>query len=136
MQGLGELYEEEYVKATSGAADAVEERDAATKEEARLLLRGLFARLDALSHFHFAPKPVVEDMKVRAEVPALAMEEVAPQVRFLQFLCYNNSAESVDCLLNRFGFLAVASGHCARWPLKLAPSMASVRLLYLLRGLR
>ncbi len=45
-----------------------------------LLQQELFAKLDALSHFHFAPKPVVEDMAVRAEVPALAMEEVAPQV--------------------------------------------------------
>ena len=44
-------------------------------------LQALFARLDALSHFHFAPKPVVEDMAVRAEVPALALEEVAPQAR-------------------------------------------------------
>ncbi len=79
VQGLGELYEEEFVKASTGA-DAVEERDAATKAEARSLLKGLFARLDALSHFHFAPKPVVEDMAVRTEVPALAMEEVAPQV--------------------------------------------------------
>ena len=45
-----------------------------------MLLKSLFARLDALSHFHYAPKPIIEDMRVRAEVPALAMEDVAPQV--------------------------------------------------------
>lgn len=39
MQGLGDLYEEEYVKATWPGADAVDERDAATKAEARLLLK-------------------------------------------------------------------------------------------------
>ena len=39
LQGLGELYEEEYVKANRPATDAVEERDAAVKAEARSLLK-------------------------------------------------------------------------------------------------
>ena len=38
LQGLGELYEEEYVKATR-AQDVVEERDAATVAQARTLLK-------------------------------------------------------------------------------------------------
>lgn len=45
-------------------------------EQATLLFKALCSRLDALSHFNFAPKPVIEDMGVRADVPALAMEEV------------------------------------------------------------
>ncbi len=38
----------------------------------------MIAKLDALSHFHFAPKPVVEDLTVRTDVAAVAMEEAAP----------------------------------------------------------
>jgi len=35
-------------------------------------------KLDALTHFHFAPKPVVEDLNVRSDVAAVVMEEAAP----------------------------------------------------------
>lgn len=65
------------------AGNVVEDKDEKTRAEARLILRGLFAKLDALSHFHFAPKPIIKDMVVQREVPALAMEEVAPQVQIL-----------------------------------------------------
>ncbi|BDA50529.1 probable U3 small nucleolar ribonucleoprotein protein MPP10 at C-terminar half [Coccomyxa sp. Obi] len=78
-KGLGEIYEEEYVRAAAGGA-ATQDRDEKVRAEARSLVKALFAKLDALSHFHFAPKPVIEDLSVRADVPALAMEEVAPQV--------------------------------------------------------
>ena len=64
------------------AGNVVEDKDEKTRTEARLILRGLFAKLDALSHFHFAPKPIIKDMTVQREVPALAMEEIAPQVQF------------------------------------------------------
>lgn len=60
---------------------ATEDRQDGVRAEARALVAALAARLDALSHFHFAPRPVVEDLTVRADVPALAMEEVAPQVQ-------------------------------------------------------
>ena len=50
----------------------------------RTALRRLAAKLDALSHYSFAPRPVVEDMAIRADVPALAMEDVAPQVNAAQ----------------------------------------------------
>lgn len=82
-QGLGELYEEEYVQAAAGGA-AADDRDEKVRSEARGLVKLLFAKLDALSHFHFAPKPVVQDLSIRADVPALAMEEVAPQVGALR----------------------------------------------------
>lgn len=80
-QGLGEIYEEDYVRAAgSGAAP---DADEGVRAEARSLTKLLFAKLDALSHFQYAPKPYLEDLTVRADVPALAMEEVAPQARYL-----------------------------------------------------
>lgn len=72
------MYEEEFVRARAG--NVVEDKDEQTRAEARLVLKTLFAKLDALSHFHFAPKPIIKDMSVQREVPALTMEEVAPQV--------------------------------------------------------
>ena len=87
MQGLGDIYEEEFVAATvSGASTAVDKQDA-VRQEAKNLMKDLFGKLGALSHFHYAPKPVIEEMQVRADVPALAMEEVAPQVGMLAMYC-------------------------------------------------
>ncbi|KAK2630813.1 hypothetical protein QOZ80_UnG0725130 [Eleusine coracana subsp. coracana] len=45
--------------------------------EANALFKRICLKLDALSHFHFAPKPVIEDMSIQTNVPALAMEEIA-----------------------------------------------------------
>ena len=74
------MYEDEFVAATaSGASTAVDKQDA-LRQEAKKLMKELFGKLDALSHFHYAPKPVIEEMQVRSDVPALAMEEIAPQV--------------------------------------------------------
>ncbi|XP_062116242.1 M phase phosphoprotein 10 [Humulus lupulus] len=75
-KGLAEIYEEEYVQKTNVASTLpfVEEE----KQEASMLFKKLCLKLDALSHFHFTPKPVIEDMSIQANVPALAMEEIAP----------------------------------------------------------
>ncbi|EFJ14852.1 hypothetical protein SELMODRAFT_423082 [Selaginella moellendorffii] len=75
-KGLGELYEEEYMQ-SAGLASAPETEADKLKQEARDVFKRLCIKLDALAHFHFAPKPVIEDMAVK-DVPALAMEEVAP----------------------------------------------------------
>lgn len=79
-QGLGELYEEQYVSAATGVTSAAD-RHQPVRDEACRLMRELFVKLDSLTHFHFAPKPVLEELQVRSDVPALAMEEVAPQVK-------------------------------------------------------
>ncbi|GLJ40702.1 hypothetical protein SUGI_0840840 [Cryptomeria japonica] len=76
-KGLAELYEAEYMQRTGLAAAPTSSSDA-LKNEAALLFKKLCVKLDALSHFHFTPKPVIEDMSIQANVPALAMEEVAP----------------------------------------------------------
>lgn len=76
-KGLGEIYEEEYVEKTNLATAPSSFTDEA-KQEASLLFKKLCSKLDALSHYHYAPKPVIEDMSISVNVPALAMEEVAP----------------------------------------------------------
>ena len=81
VQGLGEIYEAEFVQARAAVTGtALEDKEEKVRGEARALTRALFAKLDALSHFQYAPKPVIEDLSIRTDVPALAMEEVAPQV--------------------------------------------------------
>ncbi|XP_031500862.1 M phase phosphoprotein 10 [Nymphaea colorata] len=77
QKGLAEIYEEEYMQKTGLAPTPLPFRDE-LKKEASLLFKKLCLKLDALSHFHFAPKPVIEDMSIQTNVPALAMEEVAP----------------------------------------------------------
>ncbi|XP_064949359.1 M phase phosphoprotein 10-like [Musa acuminata AAA Group] len=76
-KSLAEIYEEEYAQ-KSGLAPAILTVSDTLKNEASLLFKKLCSKLDALSHFHFAPKPVIEDMSIQVNVPALAMEEIAP----------------------------------------------------------
>ncbi|XP_021850737.1 M phase phosphoprotein 10 [Spinacia oleracea] len=76
-KGLGEIYEEEYAQ-QAGFVSAPLSMNDELKKEASDLFKRLCLKLDALSHFHFAPKPVVEDMSIQTNVPALTMEEVAP----------------------------------------------------------
>ena len=111
-QGLGELYAEEFVAAKTGGA--AEDKQEGARKEARALVAALTARLDALSHFHFAPKPIVEDLAVRADVPALALEEVAPQARPAQ--PGNVSGRGPWC----------DSARCCEWPGAWTPHAAAV----------
>ncbi|CAK7328875.1 unnamed protein product [Dovyalis caffra] len=76
-KGLADVYEEEYVQKTNPAAAPLSFSDE-QKKEASVLFKKLCLKLDALSHFNFAPKPVIEDMSIQANVPAFAMEEIAP----------------------------------------------------------
>ncbi|CAD6271515.1 unnamed protein product [Miscanthus lutarioriparius] len=76
-RGLAELYEDDYAQ-KAGIAPAPLSISDELKKEANTLFKRICLKLDALSHFHFAPKPVIEDMSVQANVPALAMEEIAP----------------------------------------------------------
>ncbi|KAL4377440.1 hypothetical protein GQ457_02G016670 [Hibiscus cannabinus] len=68
---------EEFVQKTDPASAPLTFSDE-LKKEASMLFKKLCLKLDALSHFHFTPKPVVEDMSIQTNVPALAMEEIAP----------------------------------------------------------
>jgi U3 small nucleolar RNA-associated protein MPP10 len=80
--GLGELYEREYLKKAVGFdKDAFEkqtEEDKA-KDEMKQLFANLCSKLDALSNYHFAPRPIADEAEARPlTVPAIAMEEVLP----------------------------------------------------------
>ena len=80
-KGLGDLYADDYVRAreaAEGKTAATEEKEDPLVVQARSLFRALTSKLDALSHFHFAPKPVMEEMSIKVDAPALQIEEVAP----------------------------------------------------------
>ncbi|XP_009103518.1 U3 small nucleolar ribonucleoprotein protein MPP10 [Brassica rapa] len=76
-KGLAEVYEEEYVQKSNPLFAPATFSDE-LKKEASMLFKKLCLKLDALSHFHFTPKPVIEEMSIQTNVPAIAMEEVAP----------------------------------------------------------
>ncbi|KAJ2808190.1 U3 snoRNP protein [Coemansia guatemalensis] len=79
-KSLAEEYEQEYMAQKAGDA-FVAESDAKLAESHRDIdcqMRSLFTQLDALSHFHFAPKPATADIEIRTNAPALQMEEKLP----------------------------------------------------------
>eukprot|EP00559_Dactyliosolen_fragilissimus_P000610 CAMPEP_0184864418 /NCGR_PEP_ID=MMETSP0580-20130426/14866_1 /TAXON_ID=1118495 /ORGANISM="Dactyliosolen fragilissimus" /LENGTH=939 /DNA_ID=CAMNT_0027363195 /DNA_START=41 /DNA_END=2860 /DNA_ORIENTATION=- len=80
--GLGELYEREYLKKVAkydkNAKEKQSEEEKA-KSEMKALFANLCSKLDALSNYHFAPRPVAEEAEVKTmSMPAIAMEEVLP----------------------------------------------------------
>ncbi|XP_075064217.1 U3 small nucleolar ribonucleoprotein MPP10 [Mixophyes fleayi] len=71
---LAEIYEQEYLKLNQ---TKTEEEENPKHVEIQKLMDGLFLKLDALSNFHFTPKPPVPEIKVVSNLPAISMEEVA-----------------------------------------------------------
>ncbi|XP_033841004.1 U3 small nucleolar ribonucleoprotein protein MPP10 [Periophthalmus magnuspinnatus] len=74
-QSLAEVYEQEYIKKIQ---QKTEEEENPAHVEIEKLMDTLFLKLDALSNFHFTPKPSVPEVKVVSNLPSIAMEEVAP----------------------------------------------------------
>uniref|UniRef100_A0A6Q2XCW8 U3 small nucleolar ribonucleoprotein protein MPP10 n=1 Tax=Esox lucius TaxID=8010 RepID=A0A6Q2XCW8_ESOLU len=72
---LAEVYEQEYLKQNQQKA---EEEENPAHVEIQKLMDSLFLKLDALSNFHFTPRPPVPEVKVVSNLPSIAMEEVAP----------------------------------------------------------
>ncbi|XP_063046382.1 U3 small nucleolar ribonucleoprotein protein MPP10 [Engraulis encrasicolus] len=72
---LAEVYEQEYVKLTE---EKTEEEENPAHKEIQKMMDVLFLKLDALSNFHFTPKPAIPEVKVVSNLPSIAMEEVAP----------------------------------------------------------
>jgi U3 small nucleolar RNA-associated protein MPP10 len=79
---LGELYEREYLKKVTGYdKDAIEKEteEEKAKSEMKMLFANLCSKLDALSNYHFAPRPVADEAEVKSTAtPAVAMEEILP----------------------------------------------------------
>ncbi|CAN0389567.1 unnamed protein product, partial [Hapterophycus canaliculatus] len=48
------------------------------KGELKHMFAKLCGKLDALCNFHYTPKAAIPEMKVQADVAAIAMEEVLP----------------------------------------------------------
>ncbi|KAM8957837.1 U3 small nucleolar ribonucleoprotein MPP10 isoform 1-T1 [Lycaon pictus] len=72
---LAEIYEQEYIKLNQ---QKTAEEENPEHKEIQKMMDSLFLKLDALSNFHFIPKPPVPEIKVVSNLPALTMEEVAP----------------------------------------------------------
>lgn len=78
--GLGELYAEEHLK-TVDPEGFMATRDAGLKKqhaEIERLWAEVSAKLDALSSWHYRPKPPEVKVQVLADVPAMRMEEARP----------------------------------------------------------
>lgn len=74
---LAEVYEQEYLKQQQSEKvegdDEPEER-----KDIKRAMSSLFLKLDALCNFHFVPRPVVPEVKIVNNLPAIVVEEVAP----------------------------------------------------------
>ena len=83
-KSLAHIYEEEYIRSTQEMSNFTKtEKDEALEKqhlEIHTLFNGLVQSLDALSNWHFTPRPPVLEVKVlpNAEVGAISMEEVMP----------------------------------------------------------
>lgn len=76
---LAQVYEAEYLKQKAAlSGEQEEERESESHTEVRNAMSKLFAKLDALCHYHYTPKAPQADVKIVSNTPAISMEEVAP----------------------------------------------------------
>ncbi|KAI5462716.1 U3 small nucleolar ribonucleoprotein complex, subunit Mpp10 [Mariannaea sp. PMI_226] len=79
-KGLAEIYEEEHVKNTNPDTyvSASDEKLQREEKEIEVMWRDVSARLDALSSWHYKPKPAAPTLSVVADVATVAMEDAQP----------------------------------------------------------
>ncbi|RHZ19169.1 hypothetical protein DYB26_004149 [Aphanomyces astaci] len=75
-EGLGDVYEKEFMKSAMGFEDTSELKK--EQDEIDVMFQKLCWKLDALTNFHYTPKPVVREMHVTPAAPAITMEEAVP----------------------------------------------------------
>ncbi|XP_044745629.1 U3 small nucleolar ribonucleoprotein protein MPP10-like [Coccinella septempunctata] len=78
-ESLAQIYEKEYLAAKDPDLTEKEE-DSELHKEIKTEMKALFSQLDALSNYHYTPKPAVREVKIVKNVPALNAEEVGPVV--------------------------------------------------------
>lgn len=80
-ESLANIYEKEFLEQKAAIEKDkmdVEEAEPEIHKEVKKLMKNLFAKLDALSNFHFTSTPAIPELKIVSNLPAVNMEEVAP----------------------------------------------------------
>lgn len=79
-QSLAEIYEEEHVKNSNPDAyvSKTEEKLRREEKEVESMWKDVCARLDALSSWHYKPKPAAPSLTVVADVATISMEDAQP----------------------------------------------------------
>lgn len=76
---LAQVYEAEYLKQKQAASgEKEEEEEPEAHKEIKEAMKKLFAKLDALCHYHYTPRAPQAEVKIVSNIPAISMEEVAP----------------------------------------------------------
>jgi U3 small nucleolar RNA-associated protein MPP10 len=80
QQSLAEMYEEEHVKANNPDTyvSKADEKMRKEEKEIEVLWKEVSAKLDALSSWHYKPKPAAPSLTVVSDVATVAMEDPQP----------------------------------------------------------
>ena len=78
-KGLAEMYEEEHLRKTDPSfEDALDAKTRKEHAEIEQMWKKVCGKLDSLSSWHYKPKPAAPALEVRAEAPAIEMEDARP----------------------------------------------------------